>query len=269
MNKEGKGIPFEIINLPAEALENDALGRAPGDALWPELFDESYLTYLKETLPPRDWNSLYQGTPVDEDGGVVKGTWFSRYEKMPDHKRDEAGNVLNRGFKRTILSVDSAEKTTKRNDYSVITVWRETPDNKHCLCTVVRKRVEFPDLVTLIETTARTWEADAILVEDRGSGTQYIQARGLSGLAPAPVIAISVSNQSKEFRFDGVAPMFQAGEVLLPVRADWLAEYEKEILSFPNGTHDDQVDSTSQYLNWARKGRRRGTKKLKGAGAYA
>ncbi len=204
------------------------------------------------------------GEPVDEDGGVVKGTWFQRYDKIPEHEKDPNGNIVKMGYKRTILSVDSAEKAQARNDYSVVTVWRQTLDNKHYLVDVKRKRVEFADLVQMIEQTARTWGADAILVEDRGSGTQYIQARGKTGLAPAPVIDIQVSNVGKEFRLDGVSPMFQAGEVFLPHRANWLADYEAEIMQFPNAKHDDQVDSTSQYLNWARKGAKRGTRKLVG-----
>ena len=44
--------------------------------------------------------------------------------------------------------------------------------------------------------------------------------------------------------------MFEAGQVLLPREAPWLATYVTELLVFPNGKHDDQVDSTSQALNW-------------------
>lgn len=267
MSKEGKGIPFDIINLPAIAEDDDPMGRPNGAALWPELFDISYLMYLRDTLSPKEWNSLYQGTPVDEDGGTVKGAWFGRYEAIPEHPKDPEGNITGVGYRRTVLSVDTADKTQARNDYSVITVWRETKDKKHCLIDVKRKKVSLPDLTQLIENTARLWSADVILMEDRGAGTQYIEARGKTGLAPAPVIPISVTNIGKEFRFDGVAPMFQAGDVLLPLRANWLADYEKELLSFPDGKYDDQVDSTSQYLNWARVKRKRGTKKLVGAGS--
>jgi hypothetical protein len=46
------------------------------------------------------------------------------------------------------------------------------------------------------------------------------------------------------------APKFEAGQVLLPREASWLAVYLSELLAFPNGSHDDQVDSTSQALNW-------------------
>lgn len=94
---------------------------------------------------------------------------------------------------------------------------------------------------------------------------QYNQTR--AHLAPAPVIPINVGVDSKAFRFDGVSPMFQAGEVLLPEAAIWLPDYERELLTFPGGAHDDQVDSTSQYLAWARTARRLGTKRLKGLGS--
>ncbi|MBL4870530.1 MAG: phage terminase large subunit, partial [Robiginitomaculum sp.] len=117
---------------------------------------------------------------------------------------------------------------------------------------VVRERVEFDDLVTLINSTAKRWDANQIIVEDKGSGTQYIQTQGggsgVARKAPCPVVAISTDNKSKEFRFDGVTIMFKVGEVVLPRSAIWLAEYESELLSFPTCKHDDQVDSTSQYL---------------------
>ncbi|WP_149538666.1 phage terminase large subunit [Siccirubricoccus phaeus] len=46
------------------------------------------------------------------------------------------------------------------------------------------------------------------------------------------------------------APKFQAGQVLLPRKAPWLAEHVAELLGFLDGAHDDQVDSTSQALSW-------------------
>jgi hypothetical protein len=53
-----------------------------------------------------------------------------------------------------------------------------------------------------------------------------------------------------EARLLAQAPKFEAGQVLLPKDASWLATYISELLAFPNGTHDDQVDSTSQALGW-------------------
>jgi hypothetical protein len=38
--------------------------------------------------------------------------------------------------------------------------------------------------------------------------------------------------------------------VYIPETAAWLAEFLREMTLFPNGKHDDQVDSTAQFLDW-------------------
>jgi len=270
MSKEGIGIPYEIINLPAICEdENDALGRAIGEPLWPGFYTIDILNNLKATLPARDWNSLYRGKPVDENGGVVKASWFQRYEELPKNEENLQGVITKQIIRRTTISVDCASKKGERNDYTAIGVWIEDIDGKHYLAHVVRKKVEFNDMCDLINETARKWNANVILVEDKGSGTQYIQSYTSGNMkTPCPVVSIEVGVQTKEFRFDGVTPMLEAGEVLFPMRAPWLADYEAELLGFPGGTpHDDQVDMTSQYLARARRSRRGGTKKLMGLGA--
>lgn len=254
---------FEIINLPAICEdEDDILGRAIGDPLWPELFDADALENIRSDMTPASWNSLYQGTPVDVEGGAVSSEWFQRYDKPPS-KNDEttAGQV-----KRVTVSVDAANTAKERSDFTVITAWAEDHNRNHYLLDVSRKQMEFPVMSAEIARMCRRWNADALLIEMKGNGLSYYQLKKDGG-APAPLIPIEVSgHESKEFRFDQVTPMFEAGQVYLPRRASWLPDYEKEIVSFPLGKHDDQVDSTSQYLKWARKRGRRGTKKLGGTG---
>jgi predicted phage terminase large subunit-like protein len=58
--------------------------------------------------------------------------------------------------------------------------------------------------------------------------------------------------------------MFTTGMVILPKKSSWLPEYEAELIAFPNGKFDDQVDATSQYLEYKRRGLTLGTRKLKG-----
>lgn len=262
--KDGVGDPWEVINLPAICEDtNDPLGRGLGDPLWPEFYDRESLLSFKSNLPARDWNSLYMGKPVVEDGGIVSADWFQRYVLLPRNETNDSGLVVKQNVRRITVSVDCASKATDRSDYTVATVWVEDMTNRHHLAHVYRERVEFNKMVSDIEALARQWHATAILIEDKGSGTQFIQTR--SGLAPAPIVPISVGTDSKAFRFDGVSPMFQAGEVVLPERAVWLPDLERELLTFPGAAHDDQVDSVSQYLAWARTGRRLGTQKLRGA----
>jgi predicted phage terminase large subunit-like protein len=247
---------WEIINLPAIAEDDDVLGRAPGEPLWPELFDLADLTRRKGSMESGSWNSLYQGTPMDIEGGAISASWFKRYAALP--KREEV--------RRVILSIDAANTAKQRSDYSVILVWFEDQQRRHYLADVYRKRVEFTELCSLIAKAAKQWQADGILVEAKGNGLAYIQ-HYKDQVPPAPVIPIEVGGQStKEFRFDKVSPMIEAGSVYLPERAVWLPDYEKELVAFPSGKFDDQVDATSQYLEWSRGSRRRGAKKLGGTG---
>ena len=46
--------------------------------------------------------------------------------------------------------------------------------------------------------------------------------------------------------------MIEGGQLLLPEDAPWLADFKGELLAFPSGKHDDQVDSLSQLLGWVR-----------------
>src|SRR5262245_22886320 len=58
---------------------------------------------------------------------------------------------------------------------------------------------------------------------------------------------------SKTDRMVAQSSKIEAGHVHLPKEADWLDGFLLELLAFPNGRHDDQVDSVSQFLNWAAK----------------
>lgn len=55
---------------------------------------------------------------------------------------------------------------------------------------------------------------------------------------------------SKSQELERIHQGWAARQVYLPERAPWLPAYVHEILTFPNGKYDDQVDSTSQALNW-------------------
>lgn len=258
MTKKGDIEPWETINLPAviETDEDAALcpfGRKIGDGLWPEYYTNEMMLNKKAQMPARDWNSLFQGKPVDEEGNLLQLDQLTRYEEKPDRS-----NV-----RRVTVSVDSASKAKERNDYTVLTVWYEDVDRKHYLIDVIRKRVKYTELENLINDTAADYGAHAIIIEDMGSGIQYIQrTEDGQNNPPCPVVPIKTNNKSKEFRFDGVLPMIVSGNAVFPEQALWLAEFERELMGFPTADYDDQVDSTSQYLNWVSPLRRLGSKKM-------
>ena len=277
LNKSKKGIPWQVFVLDAiietEAeMEADPLGRSIGDVLWPGFYTYQELMEIKETIIAEsgvsDWWALYKNRPREEEGNVVKAKWFRRYKELPADGR-RADGALERQVRRVTISVDCAMKATARSKFTAVGVWIEDVNGRHYKAHVERKRVEYVDMCTLINDTAADWirrypnAAAEILVEDAANGTAYISQ--WAGKAPAPVISIpKPSVEDKQFRFDGVTPMFEAGEVYLPEQAPWLDAYEEEILAFPNGSYSDQADETSQYLARARKKGPRKPKRVMG-----
>ena len=72
---------------------------------------------------------------------------------------------------------------------------------------------------------------------------QDLRAADLSVIACRP-------DANKTTRMAIASILFESGAVLLPHDAVWLDDYEVELFGFPHGWNDDQVDSTSHFLNW-------------------
>ena len=97
-------------------------------------------------------------------------------------------------------------------------------------------------------TIARPY-AEAIFETAQASGQSLIQE--LRADTMLPIIAINPT-VDKVTRMSTASITIAAGNVHLPATAPWIPAYETEISAFPQGETDDQVDSTSQYLNWSR-----------------
>ncbi len=127
-------------------------------------------------------------------------------------------------------------------------------DADYYLLNVLRERLEYPDLRRRILAHADAHDASAVLIEDASSGAPLIQDLRHEGkLRPIPVRP----DRDKIVRLEAQSAVIEAGHVLLPETAPWLGDFLLEILSFPHGRYDDQVDSLSQFLTWAAAHRRR------------
>ncbi|HYH63354.1 MAG TPA: phage terminase large subunit [Urbifossiella sp.] len=225
---------WTVLCLPAIAEVEDEIGRNPGDPLWPESFPLATLEKIRSSIGSRDWSALYQQRPAPAEGGIFKAAWFKRYA-APQDKYDQV-----------VQSWDTAVKAAQLNDPSVCTTWGVRPDGYDLLQVFVR-RLEYPDLKRTVVSQAEAFGADAVLIEDKASGQQLLQ--DLKRSTALPLIGI-LPVQDKITRASGVSAVVEAGKVSLPTHAPWLTDYETEMLTFPNAPHDDQVDSTTQFLNW-------------------
>jgi len=93
-------------------------------------------------------------------------------------------------------------------------------------------------------------DAHTVLIEDKGSGTSLIQdiKQGDTYGILNPIGVLPEGD--KITRMSAQSSKIEAGQVHLPKQASWLGDLQAELLQFPHGRHDDQVDSISQFLNW-------------------
>ena len=142
---------------------------------------------------------------------------------------------------RTLLSVDSATKTGAHNDFSVISWWGLSQSGGVFLLDVWRQRAEYPELKRALRSQYEQKRPDLVLVEDAASGVQIIQELRGEGLPLKPIKPVA----DKITRASPFSAGVESGVVNLPNRAPWLADVEAEMRAFPNGAHDDFVDTGS------------------------
>jgi predicted phage terminase large subunit-like protein len=228
------GVPFfdpltgaHRVYLPSLVTDNPAL----------LLKDPKYLQRLRRSGPSwlirawilGDWNAY-------PDGNVIRIEWFGRYSGEPD------------GVVGIVQSWDTGIKPEQVNDPSVCTTWAVTRHGAYLL-DVFRERLKYPDLKRKAIELAELWQPSHVLIEDKGSGQSLIQDLRDSTMVPCiPIEPIG----DKVSRMIGATGPIEAGKVFLPRVAPWLQAYEGELSIFPLAPHDDQVDSTSQFINWMR-----------------
>jgi predicted phage terminase large subunit-like protein len=148
-----------------------------------------------------------------------------------------------------VQSWDTDNKATELSDFSVCTTWGVKDKNVYLLG-LLRQRLEYPALKRAVREQQKLYQATEILIEDKASGTQLIQeliADGCHGVTRYQ------PDCDKIMRMHAQTAMIENGFVYIPETAPWLAEYLHEMTVFPNGKHDDQVDSTAQFLDWFKK----------------
>ena len=238
---------WQIVSLPAIAEIEErwewesvrghhVVVRHPGDLLHPEREPLEVLKRQRTTLGEYNFAGQYQQAPVPQGGAMIKTKWLQYYEPAEQPAT----------FDQIIQSWDTANSATELADYSVCTTWGRQGTRAYLLH-VYRERVNYPDLKRAVHAQASAWRPDVILIEDKASGTQLIQelrSAGLSAIRPV------TPQGDKRMRMYAESGKIEQGDLLLPIRAPWLADYLAELTSFPQSKHDDQVDATAQALHW-------------------
>jgi predicted phage terminase large subunit-like protein len=207
-----------------------------GELLDPKRLSTSVLDEFRADYTASAFSAQMLQQPIPQDGDLIKADWIRRYSKRP-----ELGSML------ITQSWDTAIKGNPKSDYSACTTWGEL-NGDHYLLHVYRKKADITQVIEDAWQLYTQFRPTFVLVEDQGSGQSLISfLRQRFDIVCTP----QRSRDDKETRLSRAAPLFEKGQVVLPHDAPWLAELERELLGFPNVGNDDQVDSISQYLNWA------------------
>jgi predicted phage terminase large subunit-like protein len=187
-----------------------------------------------------DFAAQYQQEPIAAGGNIIKWHWFIAYDEPP---RWEQGDKL-------IVSWDTAMSAGELCDYSACVILQVKGEHAYIL-DVVRQRLDYPDLKRKIIEVHNRWRHVtsnyALLIENKGSGMSLIQDLGREGIR-----AIEAKPEGdKIMRMNAHTARIEAGYVHIPFRGPWLDEFRKEIMPFPFGKYDDQVDALSQALDRA------------------
>jgi predicted phage terminase large subunit-like protein len=240
---------WEVLSFPAIAEEDQThvivnsfgtrvFERKIGDALHPERESLAIYANIRRSIGEYNFLSQYQQNPSPPGGALVKTAWLRFYEPGEQPAK----------FSRIVQSWDTANKATDLSDYSVCTTWGV--DYKHYyILDVFRQKLNYPDLKRAVIEHAKKHKARTIVIEDKASGTQLIQdlksefLNGVTEYKPP-------TGTDKIMRLHSQTAMFENGRVFLPRTALWLADYIHELTSFPGTRYDDQVDSTTQFLDY-------------------
>jgi predicted phage terminase large subunit-like protein len=214
--------------------------RKAGDILHPARENAVSLATTRRAISEFSFAAQYQQNPIPLGGAIVKTGWFQFYEPGDEPAQPWL----------TIQSWDTANKSGELNDYSVCTTWGFDDDNFYLL-DVSRKRLNFPDLKREAVRLAEKFSPNMIIIEDKASGTQLIQE--LQFAKCARIIPYKPpAGADKIIRLHAQTAPFENGRVFLPKHAPWLADYINELTGFPGTRYADQVDSTTQALDYIR-----------------
>lgn len=239
---------FEVLSMPAIATEScsvptgptSSFDREPDEVLCEGLESRKVLDDIKARLGSHAFAAQYQQTPVPAEGNIFKAASVRTYDQPP--APSETAQI--------VQSWDPAMTENSTSDYSVCTTWAICHKGQRYLLNVLRGRWEYPTLCNQVIAAAQEYRPDAILIEDVGCGKNLLQS--LRQHPHFNFIAFKPEGDKKMRAIQQTVP-FESGKVLFPKEAPWLADLTHELLAFPSGRHDDQVDSVVQFLAWAAK----------------
>lgn len=217
------GDQWDILELPAISPD--------GQALWPDFYPIDVLERLKRATIPRDWSALYQQRPSPDEGAYFKRDWFRWYDEKPKQLR--------------VYGASDYAVTEGDGDYTVHVIVGVDPEDNIYVLDLWRG-----------QTTSDAWVQAWLDLVRQHKPLMWIEEQGQIIKSIGPFLERRMREEKVYCRREQVASAadkptrsrsIQArtsmGKVYLPSKAPWVADFTSELLMFPAGKHDDQVDA--------------------------
>jgi len=232
--QESGGERWDVLSLPAEARSGDPLGRAPGASLWPEWFRPEMFAEAKRDL--RNWSALYQQEPTPESGDYFKAEWVRWYDKVPPRDHLE------------VYGASDYAVTSAGGDYTVHGIVGIDPDDDIYLLDLWRDQTSSDVWVEAALDLMERWRpimwAEENAQIEKGVGP-FLTKRQMERRLFSCYRKQFSSALNKATKAQSIRGRMAMGKVYFPRRAPWAADLVSELLRFPAGKNDDQVDVLS------------------------
>jgi len=249
-------LPMHYAPEHEHASEDDPR-TTPGERLHPARHTDEVIAELRRALG-RHAEAQLEMNPTPSEGGAVKREWFrERYHCEPEDIAATADEVW--------VTADAAKKGTIEADYNAIQC-HARKDGKRYLLDRTYARMGSIEYFLAMDAMIAKWSrfivrtSGGCLVEDTANGTNYLDARspyymGVALVRFHPNKDTPGSDKSKAARARYLQRAAEAGAIILPAPeiAHWVGDYIENIVAFPLGANDDDMDASSQlHMRWTR-----------------
>jgi predicted phage terminase large subunit-like protein len=225
--QEMGGDQWEILSL--KAIDEKREGRA----LWPGWFPIERLEQIKQVVGPRDWSALYQQNPVPDEGGYFQRDWIQWYNDKPKHLRIYGASdyaVTDDGGDYTVHLVVGVDPN---DDIYLLDIWREQADSETWVEAFIELVKKWKPLEWAEENGQIIKGVGPFIVKRQRETEAYCYRRQFASSHDKPTRAQAIRGRMAQKR------------VFFPSGEDWAATMIHELMRFPAGKNDDQVDALS------------------------
>jgi predicted phage terminase large subunit-like protein len=248
MDAKEDGDQWEILNLPGlcEDTETDALGREVGEPLWPKFFDTEWMDQTRRAMGTYWFTAMYQQRPSPADGMLFKRQNFRYFQKHEGNlatifHNDKPPELFDLSYGTKFTTVDVAASEKEQADYTVAATWVKTQNNDLLLWDLERVQFDGPDVLPFLRRVFYEQKPSIMAIERLGYGLTIIQELLREGL---PIVRLE-PDKDKITRALPACARYEEHRIFHPRGASWVDDFESELLVFPNGKNDDQVDTVA------------------------